>query len=96
LAFPCFDEPTYKAKFDVTLEVDRNLTALSYIPVTGATEKEGKKVVQFGTTPIMSTYLVAFAVGDFEYIEVRNTTNNVFSMATAEATVFRPSRMVVS
>ncbi|KAF7633111.1 Aminopeptidase [Meloidogyne graminicola] len=69
-AFPCFDEPTYKAEFDIKLEVDEKLTALSNMNVTE--EKNignGKKVVTFARTPFMSTYLVAFAVGEFEYIE---------------------------
>ena len=70
-AFPCFDEPTYKAHFDIQLEVDEQLTALSNMNVTE--EKiigNGKKLVTFARTPLMSTYLVAFAVGEFEYIEV--------------------------
>ncbi|CAK5095767.1 unnamed protein product [Meloidogyne enterolobii] len=69
-AFPCFDEPTYKAHFDIQLEVDEQLTALSNMNVTE--EKvigNGKKMVTFARTPLMSTYLVAFAVGEFEYIE---------------------------
>ncbi|KAL7069747.1 hypothetical protein ACQ4LE_011147 [Meloidogyne hapla] len=69
-AFPCFDEPTYKAQFDIQLEVDEKLTALSNMNVTE--EKiigNGKKLVTFARTPLMSTYLVAFAVGEFEYIE---------------------------
>uniref|UniRef100_A0A1I7VNP8 Aminopeptidase n=3 Tax=Loa loa TaxID=7209 RepID=A0A1I7VNP8_LOALO len=69
LAFPCWDEPIYKAKFDVTLIVDEGLTALSNMNVISETKVDNKKVVKFATTPLMSTYLVAFAVGQLEYIE---------------------------
>ncbi|KAL3989469.1 Peptidase M1 family protein [Acanthocheilonema viteae] len=69
LAFPCWDEPIYKAKFDITLIVDEELTALSNMNVISETKVDDKKIVKFATTPLMSTYLVAFAVGHLEYIE---------------------------
>uniref|UniRef100_A0A914XU65 Aminopeptidase n=1 Tax=Panagrolaimus superbus TaxID=310955 RepID=A0A914XU65_9BILA len=72
LSFPCWDEPVYKAKFDITLEVDEKLTALSNMNVVSEKSTEnGTKVVKYGTTPLMSSYLVAFAVGEFEYIEAK-------------------------
>ncbi|EXJ83128.1 hypothetical protein A1O1_06747 [Capronia coronata CBS 617.96] len=72
-AFPCFDEPHMKATFDLDLELSEDLTALSNMPqksvqiLTG--EKKGLKRVCFETTPVMSTYLAAWAIGDFEYVE---------------------------
>ena len=67
-AFPCFDEPALKATFDVTLVVDSGDTAISNSPI--ATEVpgpgEGKHTLKFATTPRMSTYLLAFLVGDFQ------------------------------
>ncbi|KAL6233896.1 hypothetical protein BDW75DRAFT_180445 [Aspergillus navahoensis] len=70
-AFPCFDEPNLKATFDFEIEVPKGQTAISNMPVKS--EKEGSKpelkVVSFGTTPVMSTYLLAWAVGDFDYVE---------------------------
>ncbi|KAJ1564901.1 Aminopeptidase 2 mitochondrial, partial [Cladochytrium tenue] len=72
-AFPSFDEPALKATFDVTLVVEPHLVALSNMQVTKTepVEVDGKKLkaVTFARTPVMSTYLVAFAVGEFEYIE---------------------------
>jgi aminopeptidase N len=70
-AFPCFDEPNLKATFDVQIELPEDLVALSNMPEkeTKKSEKEGHKVVAFETTPIMSTYLLAWAIGDFEYVE---------------------------
>ncbi|HEV2486653.1 MAG TPA: M1 family metallopeptidase [Terracidiphilus sp.] len=67
-AFPSFDEPAFKATFDVSLVVDAGDTAISNGPIVcdepgpGA----GKHTLKFLTTPKMSTYLVAFLVGDFQ------------------------------
>ncbi|KAF2811700.1 uncharacterized protein BDZ99DRAFT_497372 [Mytilinidion resinicola] len=71
-AFPCFDEPNLKATFDVDLEIPKDQVALSNMPEKKKKEtKEGWHVVSFERTPIMSTYLLAWAVGDFEYVEDR-------------------------
>jgi aminopeptidase N/puromycin-sensitive aminopeptidase len=66
--FPCFDEPALKATFDVMLVVDTGDTAISNSPVASDTPGpiEGKHTVKFTTTPKMSTYLLAFLVGDFK------------------------------
>ena len=70
-AFPCWDEPTYKAQFDIQLEVEKELTALSNMEVKSEEPvANGRKLVTYGRTPLMSTYLVAFAIGKFEYVEV--------------------------
>ncbi|HKN01029.1 MAG TPA: M1 family metallopeptidase [Candidatus Binataceae bacterium] len=66
-AFPCWDEPELKASYKVTLVVDENLAAIS----NGGQESErklgnGKKEVIFKETIAMSTYLVAFIVGEFD------------------------------
>src|SRR4051794_38733828 len=70
-AFPCFDEPNLKATFDFDIEVPEHQTALSNMPEKEVKKgnKAGTKIVSFETTPIMSTYLLAWALGDFEYIE---------------------------
>ncbi|KAJ2493003.1 hypothetical protein IWW37_001007 [Coemansia sp. RSA 2050] len=69
-AFPCWDEPMQKATFAVTLRVRENLTALSNMDVSESVPLDGGlKEVSFNTTPIMSTYLLAFVVGELEYIE---------------------------
>lgn len=70
-AFPSFDEPAYKATFDITAVVDKGDVAISNAPVASDTPGpgEGKHTVKFETSPKMSSYLVALAVGDFEYVE---------------------------
>jgi aminopeptidase N len=67
-AFPCFDEPAFKATFDISLTVDSGDNVISNSPVASDTPgpAAGKHTVVFSATPKMSTYLVAFLVGDFE------------------------------
>jgi puromycin-sensitive aminopeptidase len=68
-AFPCWDEPDFKAVFSVTLAIDPALTAVSNTRVLSETSEGGRKVVRFGDTITMSTYLVAFVVGELEHTE---------------------------
>ncbi|HET7104494.1 MAG TPA: M1 family metallopeptidase [Terracidiphilus sp.] len=67
-AFPSFDEPALKATFDISLIVDKGDTAISNTPIATDTPGpgQGKHTLRFLTTPRMSTYLVAFLVGDFQ------------------------------
>ncbi|MGF1467891.1 MAG: M1 family metallopeptidase [Sandaracinaceae bacterium] len=69
-AFPCFDEPAFKAPFDVTLAVPAGLTAVSNAEQEGAAELvDGWQRVRFATTEALPTYLIAFAVGPFDVVE---------------------------
>ena len=69
-AFPCFDEPAQKAIFNVSLVVPAGKTAISNtLPVSVEEHEEGYQIVKFSPTPKMSTYLLAFIIGDFEYVE---------------------------
>jgi puromycin-sensitive aminopeptidase len=70
-AFPCWDEPAFKAVYQVTLVIDEKLTAISNARVIDETvlPGTGKKAVSFADSIKMSTYLVAFIVGEFEATE---------------------------
>lgn len=74
-AFPCFDEPALKADFTITLIAEKHLTCLSNMDVASESDYESKmsgstkKAVKFNRSPKMSTYLVAFIVGELNYIE---------------------------
>lgn len=61
--FPCVDEPAAKATFDLTLITENSVTALSNMPVKMQNTDE-KLTTIFQTTPKMSTYLLAFVIGD--------------------------------
>jgi puromycin-sensitive aminopeptidase len=66
-AFPCWDEPSFKATFEVNLTVPSELAAYSNSPETSSTDLgNGWRTVSFSRTMVMSTYLVAFVVGPFE------------------------------
>jgi puromycin-sensitive aminopeptidase len=65
-AFPCWDEPDRKAVFEVTLTVDRDVDAYSNSPIVDIKRVGDKNVVRFSPTMKMSTYLVAFIVGELE------------------------------
>lgn len=74
--FPCWDEPSLKATFDVTLVVPKDRVVLSNMNVVSEVdyfENEKQKVVKYARTPIMSTYLLAFVVGEFDFVESKTT-----------------------
>ena len=69
-AFPSFDEPDYKATFDITAVADKDQVAISNYKIVSDTPGPGDKhTVKFATTAKMSAYLAALVVGQFEYVE---------------------------
>ena len=62
--FPCWDEPAFRARFQLTAVVPENWMAVSNMPI--ASEKKGAdgSEVQFESTPLMSSYLNVFCAGD--------------------------------
>ncbi|MBZ5538754.1 MAG: M1 family metallopeptidase [Acidobacteriia bacterium] len=70
-AYPSFDEPAYKATFEITLIADKGLTAISNNSVVSdATGPDADKhTVKFAKTARISSYLAAWVVGQFEYVE---------------------------
>jgi len=63
-AFPCIDEPEAKATFDVTLTTEQDVTVLGNMPIKKQSADNKHLVTQFETTPTMSTYLLAWVVGE--------------------------------
>jgi aminopeptidase 2 len=82
-ALPCWDEPAVKSTFSITLVIPEHLTGLSNMDIIEREELPGGKVaIKFRKSPIMSTYLLAWVVGDLESIETVNkhgVTVRVFS-----------------
>ncbi len=65
-AFPSFDEPALKATYDVSLTIDQADIAISNTNIVSDTSQQpGKHTLVFATTPKISSYLVAFLIGDF-------------------------------
>ena len=68
--FPCWDEPVYRATYDITLVVPEKLLAVGNMPVARETPLAGGlKEVVFERTPAMASYLVALYAGEFEAVE---------------------------
>jgi puromycin-sensitive aminopeptidase len=65
-AFPCWDEPDFKAVFAVTMIIDPSLTAVSNTAIASQTVENGKQILRFSDTITISTYLVAFIVGTLD------------------------------
>ena len=87
-AFPCWDEPGLKAVFDVTLVVPSDLTAISNMPVASDMEvRPGVRAVRYDKTPIVSTYLLAFIVGDLDSIEHRDAGGTLHRVWTTRGKV---------
>ncbi|XP_011304312.1 puromycin-sensitive aminopeptidase isoform X2 [Fopius arisanus] len=80
--FPCWDEPSLKAMFDITLNVPAGLTALSNMPVERIEKKNDLETIKFQKSPIMSTYLVAVVVGEFDFVEDKTTDGTVVRVYT--------------
>lgn len=75
-AFPCVDEPAVKATFSVTLIVQQHLTAISNMPEISTQHlANGTKKVCFDVSPKMSTYLLAWAVGEFDMVQATSKGN---------------------
>ena len=68
-AFPCIDNPNYKATFDISMKIDSDLKAISNMPAKQEKLENGKKLVEFEQTPRMATYLVYLGVGQFDETE---------------------------
>jgi alanyl aminopeptidase len=70
-AFPCFDEPGYKTPWELTLRVPRGLVALSNTRILSETlGDDGLTTVRFAETRPLPSYLVAFAVGPWAFVDL--------------------------
>jgi aminopeptidase N len=97
-AFPCFDEPAFKATYDIALTIDAGDTAISNSAIASDTPgpDAGKHTLVFGTTPKMSTYLVAFVVGDFQCTSGAQDGVNLRVCATPDKVALTPFALDVA
>ena len=81
-AFPCFDEPSFKATFDVTMEIPKEMRAISNMPVESESASKDRKTVKFIKTPKMSSYLLFLGVGKFESASTKLGNLKINALAT--------------
>lgn len=74
--FPCIDEPEAKATFDLTLTTESGVTVLGNMPIKEQTHDGDRLVTRFDTSPRMSSYLLAWIVGEL-HKKTALTKNNV-------------------
>lgn len=70
-AFPCIDEPEAKAIFDLTLVSPAGEAVVANTPIKTQKTEGTKQITTFETTPKMSTYLLAFVLGELDYLEAK-------------------------
>ena len=69
--FPCWDEPAFRSRFQLTVVVPENWLAVSNMPIETEQKIAGAKEVRFAPTPPMSSYLNVFVAGELDFIESR-------------------------
>ncbi len=77
-AFPCFDEPSYKVPWQLTLHIPAQDKAVSNTPVASETSEGGTSTYVFRETKPLPSYLVAFGVGPFEFVDAGFAGKNHF------------------
>ena len=80
--FPCWDEPVFRARFQLTAVVLENWLAVSNMPVESEEKIADGKEVRFAATPPMSSYLNVFVAGELESIESRSGPTELRVIAT--------------
>ena len=69
-AFPCWDEPSYKIPFQLTLRIPEDQEAITNTPVENETKADGFKTIAFHKTKPLSSYLIAIAAGPLESVPI--------------------------
>src|SRR5262249_6586587 len=67
--FPCWDEPSFRARFQLTAVLPKNFMAVSNMPIDEEKQEQNKKETRFAITPSMSSYLLVLCAGEFDSIE---------------------------
>ena len=80
--FPCWDEPSFRARFQLTAVVRENWLAVSNMPIESEKKVSGGKEVRFAMTPSMSSYLNVFVAGELDLIESRSGPTQIRVIAT--------------
>ncbi|XP_071539736.1 aminopeptidase N-like isoform X8 [Panulirus ornatus] len=93
-AFPCFDEPSMKAEFEIYLARESSMNAISNMPKVESFPVEGQEGWMwdhFNTSVPMSTYLVAFVVSDFVHMDSQDNDHVLFRVWSRESAIDQAS-----
>src|SRR6266446_3229198 len=80
--FPCWDEPAFRARFQLTVVVPENWLDVSNMPIASEKKIAGGKEARFAATPPMSSYLNVFVAGELDLIESRSGPTQIRVIAT--------------
>ena len=80
--FPCWDEPVFRARFQLSAVVPENWLVVSNMPIESERKITEGKEVRFAATPPMSSYLNVFVAGELDLIEARSDSTQVRVIAT--------------
>src|SRR6266480_4704370 len=80
--FPCWDEPSFRARFQLTAVVPENWLAVSNMPIESERKIQIGKEVRFQPTPSMSSYLNVFVAGELDAIETKVAGTQIRVIAT--------------
>src|SRR3989440_10196791 len=80
--FPCWDEPSFRARFQLTAVLPENWLAVSNMPIESERKIDIGKEVRFQPTPSMSSYLNVFVAGELDLIETKAAGTQIRVIAT--------------
>src|SRR5712691_10522920 len=80
--FPCWDEPSFRARFQLTAVVPENWLAVSNMPIESERKIDIGKEVRFQATPSISSYLNVFVSGELDLIETKAAGTQIRVIAT--------------
>jgi len=87
-AFPCFDEPSFKVPFDVSILAPKGMTAIANAPEASREDVGTDKTrFRFARTQPLPTYLVAFAVGELEFKDATRFTRPPVRIVTTKGKI---------
>src|SRR5437899_2729808 len=80
--FPCWDEPSFRARFQLNAVVPENWLAVSNMPIESERKIDNGKEVRFAPTPPMASYLNVFVAGELDLIETKAAGTQIRVIAT--------------
>ena len=85
--FPCVDEPAAKAVFELTLKYPKALSAISNTPIKSSRSNANLRNTTFEATPKMSTYLLAFVIGNVKCLKTKSSSGVAINLYATPANV---------